>query len=127
MAIGRSVLTGKASNTAGQRDRYVTIERKIAPDEADEGYPVEDWEELRKVFMFRRDLRADERVSMGQESAFAETTWQSEYMADMDPELVDLPATTRIVYAGRAYNIVAASRMERKSGLEFMTLAGTRI
>lgn len=127
MPIGRSVLTGKPDTAAGRRDKSVTIQQKPAPDAAPAGFPVPNWSDLRTVFMARRELRADERFATRQQSAFVETQWVSEYMADMDPELIDVPATRRFSYAGRFYDIVSASLMDRKTGIEYLTLGASGV
>lgn len=127
MPIGRGVLSGKLPVSSGARDRYVTIKVKPADDTNPDGFPVEDWDDLGEQWMSKRDLRADERFAAGGESAFAENQWVLDYRPDMDPELVDVPATRALLYQGRLYDIVTASLADRKTGIELLTLAGSKL
>lgn len=124
MAVGRQVLTGDTELAAGQRDKYVRIERVTVT--TPEGFPVETWSPLTSVWMSRRELRGDERYRTAQESAAAEIRWQMPYQANMDPEVIDVPTTRRLVYRGRTYNIVAASLVENR-GIELVTLSATKV
>jgi hypothetical protein len=100
----------------------VTIEYLTTVDEP--GFPTETWATLVGVeFMSRLDLRADERYANHQESAYAETSWQMAYRPDMDPELVDVPASRRLVWQGRTYDIVTASLIGERVGIECLTLS----
>lgn len=122
MPVGRSVLAGKRHMSAGVRDRAVTVERKVEPTGG--SFPSDTWITLsERVYMSRLDLRADERYASAQDSAFMETQWQGPYDPDMDPELIDVAAKRRLVYRGRVYNIRSASIMERRLGIEYITLA----
>lgn len=126
MPVGRSVLQGQARNAAGQRDKWVTVQTKT-PATATSGYPKNaTWVDSTTLFMSRHDVRADERAAAGLESAFAETIWHAPYVESLDPEVVDVPATKRLVYKGRTYNIRSASLLDRKTGIEFVTLAQVR-
>lgn len=106
---------------SGVRTRLVTIQQSAAP--AGGGYPKPEWTDLMTVKMSRTDQRADERFAAGQDSAFTEARWSMRYHPDMDPELVDVPARRRLVYEGRQYNIRGASLLERRLGIEIVTLA----
>lgn len=107
---------------AGVRDRAVKIEQLVEPTGGT--FPSDQWVTLReKVYMSRLDLRADERYASAQDSAFTETQWQGPYDPDMDPELIDAAAKRRLIYRGRIYNIRSATIMERRLGIEYMTLA----
>lgn len=121
MAVGRQVLQGRPALAAGQRDHSVAIEQRPATI-AGGGYPVETWTALETVWMSRKDVTADERFAAGQSSAYAGTIWVMAYRADMDPELVDVPKVRRLSYGGRMYDIVAASILGRKNGVELLTL-----
>lgn len=124
MPIGRQVLTGKPRLAAGARSRLVTIEQLTQPDAAGtSGRPVQTWTTLRTQWFSRLDVRADERFASSQSTASVETQWHGEYTADMDPEVVDVPKTRRLRYEGRVYDILSASRLEDKRGIELMTLA----
>lgn len=122
MPVGRAVLGGKRHIAAGVRDRAVTIEQKS--ELTGGGFPGDEWTTLTEtVYMSRVDLRADERYASAQDSAFTETQWQGPYDPNMDPEVIDVAAQRRLVYRGRIYNIRSASIMERRLGIEYMTLA----
>lgn len=107
MPIGRTVLEGKPSFAAGQRDRYLTIQQ-LTEGSGATGYPVDTWTTLSNVWASRVDLTADERYVAGQESGFSQTRWHLEYREDMDPELVDVVKTRRLFYQGRVYDIRTA-------------------
>lgn len=127
MPIGRSVLQGTPRLAAGQRDKFVTIQQRSSNDaKGASGAPVETWTTLRQVWMARRDTRADERYSGAKNSAAIETFWDSPFFDDVDPETMDVPKLRRLVFGGRIYDILAASRIGR-DGIEFMTLASARI
>ena len=112
----------KLKLAAGQRDKHVTIETRTAA-QANSGYPTDTWATLARAYMSREDARADERVMASMDSAYVETRWQMLYMEAMDPEIVDVPATKRLRYRDRYYNILAASLMDQRMGIELLTLA----
>ena len=123
MPVGRGVLQSEARISAGQRDKWVTIQTKADSVSAD-GFPADaTWSDLITIFMSRHDVRADERAAAGMDSAYTETVWDSAYDARLDPEVVDVPSTKRLVYRGRVYNIRSASLLERRAGIEYVTLA----
>lgn len=122
MPVGRTVLTGKPQIASGRRDRLVTVETKTDTVDTN-GFPSDaTWTPLTTLFMGRRDVTADERMAAGMDTAFATTIWHAPYVPALDPELVDVPSTKRLSYKGRAYNIRAASLLERRTGIELMTL-----
>ena len=106
---------------SGVRDKHVTIQQ--TPEPSGGGFPRETWTELMDVWMSRHDMRADERFTASQESAFAETQWTMPYHEDMDPEVIDVAKTRRLVYRGRIYNIRGASLLDQRMGIELITLA----
>lgn len=122
MPVGRTVLAGHPRNAAGQRNHWVEIEQQPA-EPAGGDFPVEDWTALTGAWMSRLDLRADERFAANADAAFAETQWQMPYVSTMDPDVIDVPGTRRLKYRGRIYNIRSATIMERRSGIEFITIA----
>ncbi len=93
----------------GVRDRYLMLQQRtsgVGPT----GRPLESWSALRPTWAMKMDGRGAERFrseadllapSMG-------TSWTIPYSADMDPEIVNVPATRRILYRGAVYDIVAA-------------------
>lgn len=125
MPGGAQVLTGVPRTSAGRRDKPVRIESVATS--ADPGYPVQTVATLADpVYMSRLDQRADERLAAQQDAASIETVWQMPYRLDMDPDRVDVPATRRLVYLGRVYDIVSAVMIGR-TDIELHTLAGTRL
>lgn len=128
MARGAAVLSGSARRiAAGRRDTSVTIQHLTEPTTGS-GYPVETWvTHSPKVLMSRLDVRADEHFDASQNSAFVETIWQMPYLKTMDPDLVDVPKTRRLVVSGRVYDIRTATAIGRKRGIELLTLAGSRL
>lgn len=121
MPVGRQVLAGKPETAAGRRDKQLVFEQKVAPTGGQ--YPAPSWLPLVTVWASRLDLRADERYATAQEAAYKETQWHFDYIASMDPDLVDVPNERRAKYLGRIYNIRAASMIGRKEGIEVITLA----
>lgn len=123
MSISRSVLRPRPELSAGQRDKAVRIEQLTAS-VGGTRFPVETWTLLIAVqYMSKTDLRANERFAADQLAASTETLWEMDYVVEMDPDLVNVPAKRRLVYMGRIYNITAASTIGAKRGIELMTLA----
>lgn len=123
MPIGRGVLEGQPRIASGYRDKEVTIERATEPSGG--SFPVPTWATVRTEWMSKHEQRADERYSNNTDSAFRETVWACPYAADIDPDLVDVPKTLRLVYQDRVYNIRSATTIGRGYGVEFITMAQT--
>lgn len=107
---------------AGDFDREVTIQamtESIATDRS----PVESWSDLDTVFMALMPTRAQERFRAAQVSAPIESRWLSQYHPELDPDLVNVVKTRRLVFAGRVYDITGAQQIGRQEGIELMTLA----
>jgi head-tail adaptor len=116
----------------GHRDRTITIQQRNATDAVDsEGAPTPDtagWTTLvANMPAAKQDIQGRERFVSNEESARFDTRWEINYRVDMDPELVDVPKLRRIVHNGRTYDIVAASEIGRREGLELLTLAGSKV
>jgi head-tail adaptor len=110
---------------AGRRDRVITIEQ-LAESAGSSGYPVEGWSTLAAGMpASKEDANPRERKIAEHMSARFDTTWQIGYRLDMDPDLVDVPKTRRIVYAGRVFDIVAARQIGRRAAVELDTIAAT--
>ena len=107
---------------AGERDRYVTIQQ-LTEGTAASGLPTESWSTLTSAWMSKDDVSGRERFQMNQLSAPFDSRWQMHYRPDMDPELVDVPKKRRLVYQNRTHDIVAASQINRREGVELLTLA----
>ncbi len=114
--------------SAGCRDRLVTIQQRSAADAvATSGFPVDSWTTLATVFMEKMDVSGSEAFRAEQLAARYDTRWKMPYRADMDPDLVDVPKLRRLVFQTRTFDIVSASHLGRKRGIELSTLASTRV
>ncbi len=125
MARRNLPLGGAIPMEPGERDKAVLIQQRSATDAAgSSGFPVETWTTLHaRVFMRKEDLKGNERFQASQLSAPFTTRWEMGYREDMDPELLDVPKLRRLVYQGRIYDIVEASQIGRREGVELMTVA----
>lgn len=108
---------------AGERDRVVTVQQ-LTDGAGDSQFPTETWATLIGTYWCsKEDVGGRERFAMDQTTAPYDTRWQGPYLASLDPELVDVAKTRRLVYQGRVHDIVAASQIGRRDGIEFLTLA----
>lgn len=115
-----------AGLNAGTLDREVTIEQLQT--EGAPGYPVESWVTLEAgVWMSKQDIRGNERFRASQLSANFDTRWQLQWRDDMDPNVIDVPKTRRLVFAGRTYDITAAMEIGRQEGVELLTIASANV
>lgn len=108
---------------SGTRDRWVTVQVMTESIGASRR-PVETWATLLQCWAAKMDIGGRERFTADQVSAPYDTKWELPYAADIDPELVDMRKTRRLVVQGRVHDIVAAQEMGRKRGVEVLTLAG---
>jgi len=106
----------------GERNRLVTIQQ-VTDGQDTEGAPTESWATLTQAWAAKMDLTGRERLAAEQMTASYDTRWQIGYRADMDPELVDVAKVRRLIYQGRNYDIVAASMVGLREGIELYTLA----
>lgn len=111
---------------AGARDRYVLIQQQTVS-AGGSHFPVGTWTDLDSVWMNKRDAGASERFKAAQISAYFDTTWGLTYREDMDPEIVDVTKTRRLVYKGRTYDITSARQLDRNAEIELLTLAGGKV
>lgn len=108
---------------AGQRDKLVQIETATDVTRSS-GLPGQNWVALgTPIYMSRRDVSADERLMSDQQSAWGRVSWQMPYQTSMDPETVDVTKSRRLNYNGRIFDIEAAFLLERRIGIELVTLA----
>lgn len=115
----------------GERRWRVTIQQGVQGTDA-EGAPETTWTTLvERVPAARYAIRDRERFVAEQESARFDERWEIGYRADMDPDLVDVPALRRLVFRGRTIDITAASVISvggvQLMAVELKTLASTRI
>lgn len=106
--------------SAGKRDRYVTLQRVVAG--SDKGLPIDVAGAEFKIFAARNDLMGSrERMSGAQVSAGLETEWTLPYLAELDPETVDVVQAFRLIYGGRTHDIKFAAMIGRKNGILLTT------
>jgi SPP1 family predicted phage head-tail adaptor len=108
--------------SAGQRDRLVTIQQ-VTDGLGASRFPTEGWTDLATAWMSKRDVHQTEQFQAAQVTAPIDTQWDMEYRADMDPELVDVAKSRRLVYQGRVFDIVGAAQSGRRDGIMLSTLA----
>jgi head-tail adaptor len=116
---------------AGRRNRHITLEQRTVADTADatSGEPLDAvWTTLVAAMPAARlGLVGMERFHSEQTRARFDDRWQINYRRDMDPELVDVPKLRRLSYQGRTFEIVAASVIGRRAGIELQTQAASGI
>lgn len=109
----------------GKMDKPVTIQQ-LTESEGSSGFPVETWTTLYDLaWMSREEQRGSERFAGAQLSAPLTTRWEMRYVADMDPDLIDVVKRRRLVYRSRVFDIVNAAQIGRQEGIGLTTLAGT--
>lgn len=116
---------GRSAGAAGQRDRYVEIKCAKPTTQGDSGFPLETWKTLGYAWMSRTDVAADEQFGNDQEFAHGTVQWVMPYQPDMDPELIDITQKRRLCFAGRDYDIVAATPIGWKRDIELVTTVRT--
>lgn len=110
----------------GERNLLVTIQQ-LTETVSDAHEPGEDWTTLATIKMRKQDASMSERFKASQVSAAFDTQWEMGYRGDMDPDLVNVQKTRRLVYAGRTYDITGASLIGRRQGIELLTLAASGV
>jgi SPP1 family predicted phage head-tail adaptor len=110
---------------AGDRREAVTVEvREVS---SGGGFPVETWTPLLTVGMEKVDLIGNEAFRADQMSARYDARFLSPYTPALDPEVVDVPATQRLVHRGRQYDIVTAAILGRFEGIEYHAMVSTKV
>lgn len=127
MAKRNLPLGGAVPMEPGERDKRVTIQTVTQGTGATSRMPTEDWSALRTVWMRVLTLKGAERQAAEQTAAMSETQFEMGYAADMDPELVDVPATKRLVYQGRTFDVIRASLIGRREGVELIGIARSKV
>jgi len=108
---------------AGARDRLITVQA-LTESVGESRRPVETWDTLMEVWAAKTDIGGRERLVADQLSAPYDTKWQLPYSPEIDPDLVDVRKTRRLVVSGRVHDIVSAEEIGLKRGVEVRTLAG---
>lgn len=117
----RNRALGAVPMEPGERTRVVQIEQ-LTDTKGTSGYPVERWDPLTTLYAGRFEDRGTERFRTDQTSSTTLTRWEVGYRSDLDPELVDVPKTRRLVHQGRVFDIVAASVIGQREGVELITM-----
>lgn len=94
------------------------------------GAPLETWADLFCAWASREGMRGErggEAMTGDQLVASQITRWIMRYDENLDPDLVDLPKTRRLVYRGRIYDIIEADPIDRAAGIELRTIASSRV
>lgn len=112
---------------SGSRDKLVTIQQRPASDAGGTtGFPVDSWTDLGTEWMSKRDVSGSERMAGAQMSAVIDSEFELPYRADMDPDLLDVPKTRRLRYAGRVYDIVRPIKAPREDGENIRLITTTQ-
>lgn len=111
----------------GLRDRVITIQQRTRVLTTSR-VPADTWTTLvAGMPASKEDVSGRERVLAAQDSARFDAVFVINYRPDMDPDLVDVPADRRIVFSGRAFNILQATQIGRREGIELTALGGSRL
>ncbi len=97
---------------AGELDRRVTLQKYALTRNAD-NEPLETWADIRTVWASWRRASARETLAGAQVSASATDIFEIRWASD----LAELDAKDRVVYQGRAYDVVAVAEIGRREGL----------
>jgi head-tail adaptor len=114
------------SLNAGALIHDVTIQQ-IASSEDTSGAPTETPSTLIRARMSREVVSGKETFGDAQLSAASVIRWQMRYVSSMDPDLVDVPKTRRLLYQGRSYDITEAENMDRRCGIVLTTLNKSQV
>ena len=106
----------------GARIALVTVEALVPPDS---GFPIETWAPLVTLWMQKIDLLGSEAFRADQMTARYDVRFVAPYEPALDPEVVDVPATHRLVYRGRTYDIVTAAIIGRFEAVDYPSITHT--
>lgn len=109
------------SQAAGKRDRRIIVQRMVVTGQDEAGHDVETPETLATVWArFVPPEAGREPYTASQFAAFVDAEFEVLYRADF----LNLdPATHRIVFDGRVYNVLGVVEIERRSLLRFTAKA----
>lgn len=108
---------------SGLRTAYVQVEALVS--RSPSGFPVQEWCVTQRTWMQKVDLSASEALRADQLSARYDSRFIAPFLRDLDPECVDVPATRRLRYRGRVFDISAASVIGVNEGVELLTLTAS--
>lgn len=89
-------------------------------------FPTEGWTTLLSAWMCRDTQTGTEQLVAGQVAAAATIDWEMRYVESMDPDLVDVPKSRRLLYHGRVYGIIRAAHMGRQDKIRLTTLSSSK-
>jgi hypothetical protein len=124
--MGAGELPVSTTKGAGDRDKLVTIQQ-IAEVEGGGSFPTGAPTYLAEEWMAREDVPGGEAFSADQTSARFDVEWVMRYRADMDPDLVDVPKARRLVFKGRAHDIIGAVNEPGDAEIRLRTITSSRI
>jgi|SRR5688572_5586403 len=107
----------------GTRRAKVTVEHRV--ENGGGGFPIETWQPLATLWMQKVDLIGNEAFRADQMSARYDVRFIGPYARTLDPEVVDVPATHRLQYRGRVYDIVTAQLVGHFEGVEYRAVSHT--
>lgn len=90
------------------------------------GFPKDTWTTLQGIWMEKRAVGGQERFTANQTAAKYDTRWIAPWQANLDPDAIDVPKLRRLSYGGRFHDVVAASEIGRREGIELLTLTSTK-
>lgn len=110
--------------SAGDRDKLVTIEQ-LTEGAEESSFPSEDWATLGTAWMEKVDVSGTEEFRASQLSAPYNTRFLMDYQSNMDPDLLNVPKTRRLVYRSRQYDIQSAGFVDGTNNqvIELRTLS----
>jgi hypothetical protein len=121
----------RSINVGGLVHQVLIQQRDTVPVDASGAPTNGDWTTLQVAAMGRDDRRRSDRggesFTGDQLSALMTTRWTMRYLREMDPDFYDVQKTRRLVYNGRAHDIVDVEVMDRQVGLVIRTIASSRV
>jgi hypothetical protein len=116
-----------AIKSTGQRTYLVQVQQ-LSETVWPSGFPGESWSALGSPRWMSREnsLTFDgqgEQFKSGQISARSYDTWQVPYSSDLDPDLVNVPKTRRLLFAGTVFDVIQASVIPPSRQIQLVTLA----
>lgn len=111
---------------AGSLVYLVTIQ-KLADGVDTSGAPTEIPSTLGTAWMARETVSGMERFATNQLSASAVVRWTMRYRSDMDPDIVNVAKTRRLVYQSRTYDITEAESDKKQNWIAVTTLVNSAV
>lgn len=113
--------------STGDRRWHVRIDQ-LTTTSGPSGAPVQGWTVLAYEWMAKSDLQGTERLTADQIAAGTVTRWVLPWRPTMDPDTVDVPATRRLQFKARTYDIQSAQTIARLPvWIELLTVAASQV